>query len=498
MCCQTSLLRDSNMSAALSSANEAQNTALGSAAARSGHDHRSPLARWLAEPVSFELESTHDDGCSWRAVSPRSRSDVSQQGACGSASFAPAQTNFPQQGPGGFIMVPVLINTAPTKTLHSSLHIPAVMPPMFGVVPSSSASTSASSSHSACPDIGSDEGEPANTEPAGVQPKLSASAARRRRRQKAAAYAAAAAAASAKGTTPSEDSKPRSRDAPTDDCSMDIARGGRACDRQNCSRLSAQLKLGGEALTSALEEIGDSFWRLCNDAYGCRVVQEAFELVDHYTAASLAEQLCGNVRDAISSPHGNYVVQKMIAVLPGTLISFIADELLGYAVETARHRFGCRVLCRLIEHAGSEVATVALVDELLFQASDLCADEYGHHVIESVLEHGQPEQRRVIARALCTSLAGYTSDRSATYVIKAALAQCCAEDAQSIVDSLLRSKEQLLALAENQYGHHVVVALLRRHDYASHVARAMLQALTPQLMTSPFGCRVLDEVQQRH
>lgn len=141
------------------------------------------------------------------------------------------------------------------------------------------------------------------------------------------------------------------------------------------------------------------------------MVQLALQVADQQEAAALAGELRGLVRTAISSPHGNYVIAKVIEVLPPPLASFVVDELMGFAGKMARHRFGCRIFCRLLEHHtmshGANPQTCALVDELLDEAEELCRHTYAHHVIQSVLEHGLPKHHFRIMAALRGHLPGH-------------------------------------------------------------------------------------------
>merc|ERR1712151_1490082 len=110
------------------------------------------------------------------------------------------------------------------------------------------------------------------------------------------------------------------------------------------------LKVGGDARTMAVDDVRGRVVKLAFDALGCRVVQLALEVVDRLTASGLAMELRGQVRQAIGSAHANYVVQKVVETQPTS-------------VAVTRHRYGCRILCRLLEHSASDPGTVALVDE---------------------------------------------------------------------------------------------------------------------------------------
>merc|ERR1712151_274397 len=146
---------------------------------------------------------------------------------------------------------------------------------------------------------------------------------------------------------------------------------GGSCARRG-SYLLSKLKAGGSDAAAALSEIRGSVRRLAFDRGGCRVVQLALEMASHQERAELVAELHGYVRRAITSPHANYVIQKIIEVMPLPLSSFIISELCGHGSEVSRHRYGCRIICRLVEHLGSYAKTVDLIEEILKDAGELC------------------------------------------------------------------------------------------------------------------------------
>merc|ERR1712070_1226839 len=109
------------------------------------------------------------------------------------------------------------------------------------------------------------------------------------------------------------------------------------------------IEAGGLARQAAIEALVGSVPDLAFDASACRVVQKALEFAEEEEVVALGLELQGRVREAIRSPHANHVVQKLVEVLPLPSLSFVAEEMLGAGPEIARHRYGCRVLCRLVE-----------------------------------------------------------------------------------------------------------------------------------------------------
>merc|ERR1719195_1246815 len=114
----------------------------------------------------------------------------------------------------------------------------------------------------------------------------------------------------------------------------------------------------------------------------------------------------------------------------------------------ARHSYGCRVFCRLIEHGSMTV----LIREALVEAGELSRHVFGHHVIESILEHGSREERAQIINALCKNLMQNVKNRNVIYVIVSAVTYSSAEELQPLVTELLADPRTLASLTENSLG----------------------------------------------
>lgn len=189
-------------------------------------------------------------------------------------------------------------------------------------------------------------------------------------------------------------------------------------------------------------------------------MQEAFLVAELQVASELVSELHGNVRKLISSAHGNYVVQKIVEVLPSALSSFVADELRNVAISTARHKFGCRVLLRLIENCPESLVS-QLVVELLSEIECLCRDRYAHLVVQAILEHGTQSQKRSIVDIFETTLWGHAQHCSVSYVLETALTHCEPQDQQALAARILSGNSSWLAsVAASASGAHVLAAIL--------------------------------------
>eukprot|EP00438_Fugacium_kawagutii_P003656 Skav224226 [mRNA] locus=scaffold939:1182574:1185374:+ [translate_table: standard] len=178
-------------------------------------------------------------------------------------------------------------------------------------------------------------------------------------------------------------------------------------------------------------------WRLSRDPVGCRVVQDALELGSR-EASDVANELQGHVLEAVMCPYANYVVQKVVSQLSVAASSFVPKELQGNAVRAAKHRFACRIFCRLLEFCGRG-PTSQLIDELLQgdeSSENLCSHSFAHHVIQTILEHGEERHKKLIAQMLLSDLWRYATHKNSSYLIEKALCYCSLEDQNLLIAKL--------------------------------------------------------------
>lgn len=259
--------------------------------------------------------------------------------------------------------------------------------------------------------------------------------------------------------------------------------------------LLEQLEAGKEDQLGAVLAMRGSTFRLSLEPLGCRLVQLAVQVCDQTNRAEFLSEFHGHVREMLESPHGNYVIQRIVENMPTVLVRFVAIELIGGGANAARHRYGCRIICRLLEHTAIDGPTMDLVDEVLLEVRELSRHVFGHHVIKSVLEHGPVRQRVDVARSLCGDLMRNARNRHACYVLEAVLIHCPAEGQRLICNEMLRLPDEMVLLAQSQFGHHVVRALIRLPGEASQTALRHLVEASGRLALSRHGRRMLEELQ---
>lgn len=271
-----------------------------------------------------------------------------------------------------------------------------------------------------------------------------------------------------------------------------------ASARKVADKLLAQLKLGDHQRQSAMDSFQRLMFKSKLSSRAAQMILADVAEVSVSDAEALSSVLRGIVRSAVQSKHANYVVQKIVEVMPAARTTFVIQELLGVASDVAKHRFGCRILCRILEHfpRGSLVeSTIAdLLNEILDDAAELSGHQFGSYVIRHFFEYGLPEHHRRIVFALSRDVTYYAKDKYGSHVVEAAISFSSGDAKLLIVETLLSNPDQLIALTCSQFGRHVVKALLRMKGDLRERVVEILRLFTPQLQASRYGKSILKEL----
>mmetsp|Transcript_31088 Transcript_31088/g.90687 ORF Transcript_31088/g.90687 Transcript_31088/m.90687 type:complete len:433 (+) Transcript_31088:80-1378(+) len=272
-------------------------------------------------------------------------------------------------------------------------------------------------------------------------------------------------------------------------------------DADDCARFMRDLEAGGNARAAAVDRLRGSVWQWSLHPAGCRVIQAALELCNGDAAASLAIELRGRVREAVESRHANFVIGKIVEVLPAEVSAFVAEELMGFSRAAVRHQYGCRIFCRLVEHANTHPATSRLIErEVAPWAAEHGRHEYAHYVVAHVLEHGSPQQQRLVVSALLHGrFLELAQNRYGRFVVEA-LFTYGGQDEQRSALALLRGSGNIIGLATHANGHVAIAAALRsrggvleeeRYSLANELSKA-----AQRLVMDKYGQRVLQLVEK--
>jgi hypothetical protein len=290
------------------------------------------------------------------------------------------------------------------------------------------------------------------------------------------------------------DYDPHGEEAETEDARDGYNSYDAAWERELIMELFGQLSQGEEGKEAAMT----SFRRMSfGGQVSSRAAQGAITEAPSNDAALLAQGLQGHIWKAVQSKHANYVVQKILEMIPVKRTNFIVEELIGHGVAASQHTIGCRVVCRILEHAfWEDVAISRLVEEILAHAEDLCSHGFGGFVIRHILEHGLPIHRKRVAEALLKNATQHAIDPQGSHVVEAALKFCENDDQLAIVKKLLERKDVLLSIATHKYGRHVAKTLLSTSADLLKMARVALGEWAPELQKSRYGKSAFQELKK--
>lgn len=154
-----------------------------------------------------------------------------------------------------------------------------------------------------------------------------------------------------------------------------------------------------------LEEFSDKIYGLSVHPYGCRVIQKIMETMDciEYIMKEIKDHVFGLIEDQ----NGNHVIQKYIEKSKDKSLIIQAFE--KNSVYLSTHRYGCRVIQRLLEFCDKENVK-RILNILITNLGSLVNDQYGNYVIQHMLTVSDKEDKdKVIAKIIndCYELSKY-------------------------------------------------------------------------------------------
>lgn len=230
-------------------------------------------------------------------------------------------------------------------------------------------------------------------------------------------------------------------------------------------------------------------WRMAVNGEGCRLLQEVIERAEtDQERVKLANELKGHVWEAIDHKWANHVLQKFIVMMTPKYSQFVIDEVMSKhrgANIAARHRYGCRVIERLLEHCSPDQLK-PMVEEILEDGADLCRHLYGNFVVQHLFEYGSPEQQHHLAQVVQARVR-FVCNHAPAVVSKALLFGTC-EDRMAVARALLKERGLVISIARKRHGHDVVMHLfdvLDKHERES--VRRLIKDSMEELSRTRYG-----------
>jgi hypothetical protein len=204
-------------------------------------------------------------------------------------------------------------------------------------------------------------------------------------------------------------------------------------------------------------------WQLSQDPQGTFEVQKAIdECSNDDQRIALANELRGHVFEATRCPHANHVLRKVITTLPSCASDFIILELINHGkegvIETAKHRYGCRILEGLLRQC-TEGQLGGMVGYLLADPS-LYTHMYGNFVMQRLLEQPHSCTNFRLRQCLHDHLAVVATSFYGSAVLRKALLHCDDIERLRLARSITSTRGLLAAIDRHRHGKETVDVVL--------------------------------------
>jgi len=259
---------------------------------------------------------------------------------------------------------------------------------------------------------------------------------------------------------------------------------------QTCASEQATLS---HAKRAEVASISGKVWQMSQDSAQCYEVQELLEDSGAKVKVAIAEELRGHICDAIRHPYANFVVQKCIETLRPEASQFIIDELMSAdnMSSVAQHKFGCRIVQRLLEYCRAD-QVFTLVQQFLSEAASLINSHYGIYVIQHLLQYACREHQRYLLDLMIENTKAICSSNVSGVVVNAVLSLEKHDDSIALAHAILKN-ELLATMARSRHGHLAVKALLELLEGSFECGEAHRQLLASKedLNKTRYGRSIL-------
>lgn len=223
---------------------------------------------------------------------------------------------------------------------------------------------------------------------------------------------------------------------------------------------------------------------------GCRELQFALQVSGDQRREQLAAELRSHVAEAVRSPHANYVVQKCIQTLRPEAFQFMIDELMSDSIlSVAHHKFGCRVLQRIMEN-GTDAQVRKLGEVLLEHIDELARHPFGNYVVQHLLGYGDLEHRRRAMSRIEQSSSTLCRDPFGSAAVRAVLASELDAERALLARKIAKDKDLLLHMVSMRPSHTTVCQVIQALEIPERKALAQELGTSQALANSKYGWAV--------
>lgn len=229
---------------------------------------------------------------------------------------------------------------------------------------------------------------------------------------------------------------------------------------------------------------------LALSAKGTHVVQKALEVSGVESQIALSRCLHGHVRRLLVSHHGNHVLQKTVVMMPPHAVHFIIHELSffpGGWAEVVKHRFGCRVVERLLEHCESAL-TEPIVEAVVAEIDLFAKHPFANYVLQHILEYAPTHRHQVVYALSQVEVPLLAQHPVGSNVVEFAFDHGDTTNQMVLAEAILSTPSAVVEMARSRHGSFTVRRMLEvLQDPLYTMALDQLAAALPSLQATRYG-----------
>ena len=123
------------------------------------------------------------------------------------------------------------------------------------------------------------------------------------------------------------------------------------------------------------------------DPEGCRRVQAYLGRTSQQNLRAIKQAFHAHIEELYKCPDANHVLARLIVESPSPYAAELCAAFQGRVPALAKHKYGSRIVERLLEHSRSVGATDAFLGEIVADSFALGGHRYGNYVVQHVIEH---------------------------------------------------------------------------------------------------------------
>lgn len=159
-----------------------------------------------------------------------------------------------------------------------------------------------------------------------------------------------------------------------------------------------------------------------------------------------------------------------------------------------KHRFGCRVVERLLEHCESE-ATLPIVASVVAEIDVLARHPFANYVIQHIMEYVPAHRHSVVLALIRVGVPQLAFHRVASNIIEKVFEHGSGEDQRSLAEAVLSTPNAIVEMGSSRYGSFTVRKMLEKlPDPLYSIAVEQLAAAIPSLRASKHGRHIAARV----